>query len=137
MGDIIYWGGLCVTAIISFGIAIESTNTINSNNLDQSDAKKEAFETTTSTPAPPSPDGSFNNDNDPNKRNWEKVNEKYLEKELSKQGTNPHQLKQDFLGRKSSVKRYDLYVDKGTGQLGIYDKIARALIEITDYFIGG
>ncbi|MBQ7064906.1 MAG: RHS repeat-associated core domain-containing protein, partial [Firmicutes bacterium] len=138
VGDIIFWGGLCVTTIISFGFAFECSNTTDSYFLEQNYTSKiEQEAISISTPASPPPSGPPNNDKDPNKRNWQKVNEKYLEKELSKQGTNPHQIKHDYLGKKVSVKRYDLYADKGTGQLGIFEKITRALIEITDYYIGG
>lgn len=64
-----------------------------------------------------------------------KSNEKYLEKKLEEQGTNPHQLKYDYLGQKVKVKYYDIYVDKATGQLAIFQKSTGNLVVITDYFI--
>ena len=73
--------------------------------------------------------------NDKNNRNWQKVNEKYLEKRLAEQGTDPHQLKYDYLGQKVKVKHYDVYVDKATGQLAIFQKSTGNLVVITDYFI--
>ena len=81
-----------------------------------------------SAASPPDP-------NDKNNRNWQKVNEKYLEKRLAEQGTDPHQLKRDYLGRKEQIKYYDIYVDKATGQLAIFQKSTGNLVVITDYFI--
>ena len=81
-----------------------------------------------SAASPPDP-------NDKNNRNWEKVNEKYLEKKLKEQGTNPHQLKRDYLGKNEPIKHYDIYVDKATGQLAIFRKIPLKLVVVTDYFI--
>ena len=85
---------------------------------------------TDSAVSPPDPD-------DWNRRNWQKVNEKYLEKQLEKQGTSPHQLKRDYLGQKAEIKRFDIYADKGTGQLAIFEKSTGNLVAVTDYFIGG
>jgi RHS repeat-associated protein len=78
---------------------------------------------------PPDPD------DDGTKRNWETVNEKRLENALEEQGTDPHQLKQDYLGKSASVQKYDIVVDKYSGQLGIIEKATGVLVAITDYFI--
>lgn len=41
----------------------------------------------------------------------------------------------DYLGQKVNVKYYDIYVDKATGQLAIFQKSTGNLVVITDYFI--
>ena len=41
----------------------------------------------------------------------------------------------DYLGQKVKVKYYDIYVDKATGQLAIFQKSIGNLVVITDYFI--
>lgn len=41
----------------------------------------------------------------------------------------------DYLGQKVKVKYYDIYVDKATGQLAIFQKSTGNLVVITDYFI--
>ena len=40
----------------------------------------------------------------------------------------------DYLGQKVKVKYYDIYVDKATGQLAIFQKSTGKLVVITDYF---
>lgn len=59
----------------------------------------------------------------------------YLEKELKKQDTDPHQLKKDFLGDKAPISEYDIYRDKNSGQLAIFKKSSGKLAIITDVFI--
>ena len=44
-------------------------------------------------------------------------------------------MKYDYLGQKVEVKYYDIYVDKATGQLAIFQKSTGNLVVITDYFI--
>lgn len=44
-------------------------------------------------------------------------------------------MKYDYLGQKFKVKYYDVYVDKATGQLAIFQKSTGNLVVITDYFI--
>ena len=68
--------------------------------------------------------------------NWEKKSEKYIEKALSKQNTDPYTLKKEYLGKNAPISRYDLYVDKVTGVIGIVEKASGKLVVITDYFIG-
>lgn len=85
------------------------------------------------TASPPTP-GSNKNSKD-NNGNWEKVNERYLESQLRKQGTDPHSIKYEYLGSRAKVSRYDLYVDKVSGRLAIFEKSTGRLVEITNYFI--
>ncbi len=62
-----------------------------------------------------------NGDEDPdnNKRsNYEKINDNYLKRK----GIDPHELKRELLGRKAKISRYDLYKDKSTGQIHIFEK---------------
>lgn len=77
--------------------------------------------------------GPNNDDNDKNKRNWEKVKEKYLEEKLAEQGTSPHEIKYEYLGKGAKISLYNIYVDKVSGQLAIF--MGKALVYITDYFI--
>ena len=86
-------------------------------------------------PNPKRPDDEEGEKNS-TKRNWQKAEEKYLESELEKQGTNPHELKRDYLGDRAVIKNYDIYVDKNNGQLAIFQKSTGRLVEITDFFIG-
>ncbi len=44
-------------------------------------------------------------------------------------------MKYDYLGQKVKVKYYDIYVDKATGQLAIFQKSTGNFVVITDYFI--
>jgi len=78
--------------------------------------------------------GSSPGDPDP-RRNWQSIKEKYLERALEQQNTDPHQLKRDYLGNKAQISRYDIHIDKGTGQLAIVEKSTGRLMEITNYFI--
>ena len=132
VGDIIYWGGL---GLLTIGVKIvgdcsmaqctdpfyskpgstskQSSSTISSNNG--------------SATAPPDP-GNNNN------HNWQRKKEKYLEQQLKKQNTDPHTIKKEYLGNSARISRYDLYVDKGTGQVAIIEKATRRIIEITNYF---
>ncbi len=41
---------------------------------------------------------------------------------MKDQGINTHELKKEWLGNKSEIKKYDLYVNKGTGEIIIYRK---------------
>ena len=79
-----------------------------------------------STPANPPPDRD---------RNWEMVNERYLERQLDKQNTGPHSIKREYLGNRASISEYHIRVDKPTGQLGIFQNSTGQLVEITYYFI--
>ncbi|EOZ3175781.1 polymorphic toxin type 33 domain-containing protein, partial [Yersinia enterocolitica] len=44
------------------------------------------------------------------------------DKFLKNNGVDAHQIKKDFLGAKAEIKLYDIYVDKGNGQLWIFRK---------------
>ncbi len=85
----------------------------------------------TAAPAAPEPD----DENGKQNRNWNKVKEKYLEKKLKELGTDPHKIKEEYLGKGAELKKYDIYVDKATGQLAIFEKSTGKLVEITYYFI--
>jgi len=82
-----------------------------------------------STPANPDP-------GDPQgRRNWQRVGEKWLKKNLREQGLDPHALKREYLGQKAPVSFYDIFVDKSTGQLAIFEQSTGRLVQITSYFI--
>ena len=104
--------------------AKEMISILNGENKESDKAEKSIA---VSTPASPDPD------KDP-KRNWEDVKEKWLEKKLKEQGTDPHKVKQEYLGKDAKVSRYDIRVDKNSGQLAIFDKSGN-LVEITHYYI--
>lgn len=67
-------------------------------------------------------------------RNWKKVDDKYLKDALREQDTTPHELKREYLGKKAEIKKYDIYRDTVTGQLGIFDKFGN-LVQTTYYYI--
>ena len=121
VGDVFYIGGIVVLVLWSLGMAADI--------LDSADFNIES-NGLISTPASPQPPKK-----DDNGRNWKRVNEKYLEKKLKEYGTDPHSLKYDYLGRKANIKLYDIFVDKITGQLAIFEKSTGKLVEITHIFI--
>ena len=88
------------------------------------------------SPTPPG-NGNWNNRNRGNQSrgNWQNVKDNYLKQQLQKQGTNPHALKYEYLGKRAEVKLYDIYKDKGTGRLAIFEKSTGRMVAITDYFI--
>ena len=94
-----------------------------------------ATKVSVSSPAPPPGPGN-NRNNNSNRRNWEYKNEKYLEKQLKRQGTDPHAIKREYLGNNASIAKYDLWVDKSSGQIAIVEKMTGRIVEITHYFIG-
>ena len=51
-------------------------------------------------------------------RNWDKVNDSYLKEK----GIDAHDLKKEAIGKKAPVSRYDIYVDKDTGELFVFLK---------------
>ena len=117
--------GVSSASVSAFQRAVEQAN------ANDNSGKIETKSISGTTPAtPPDPNGSNNN------RNWKKVNDSYLKKQLQKQDTNPHDLKYDYLGRRAQISLFDVYVDTTTGQLGIFSK-SGDLIMITEYFIGG
>ena len=61
-------------------------------------------------------------DPDDNRKNWKKIASEYLEQKLNKQGTDAHKVKQEYLGKKANISQYDIYVNKDTGQLGLFEK---------------
>ena len=88
------------------------------------------------SPAPPG-NGNWNNRNggSQDRGNWQNVKENYLKQQLKKQGTDPHTLKKEYLGKKAEIKLYDIYKDKVTGRLAIFEKSTGRMVVITDYFI--
>ena len=88
------------------------------------------------SPTPPG-NGNWNNRNNnrDGQENWQKVKEKYLESKLRQQGTDPHAIKYEYLGKGASVQRYDIYVDKISGRLAIFEKSTGRLVGKTYYFI--
>ena len=99
----------------------------------QSAASTSVVEISASSSAPPPDPG--NNRNNSAKRNWEYKKDKYLKQQLKDQGTDPHSIKKEFLGNKAEIAKYDLYVDKGTGQIGIFERGTGKLVDITEYYI--
>lgn len=57
-------------------------------------------------------------ENDKSKGDIEKIDEKLLDKE----GLDAHEIKKDALGKKAKISRYDLYKNKKTGEIEIYEK---------------
>ena len=88
------------------------------------------------SPAPPG-NGNWNNRNggSQDRGNWQNVKENYLKQQLKKQGTDPHTLKKEYLGKKAEIKLYDIYKDKVTGRLAFFEKSTGRMVVITDYFI--
>jgi len=74
------------------------------------------------------------NPGDP-ERNWQRANDNWLKRALREQGTDAHTLKEDYLGRGARISLYDIYVDKNTGQLAIFEQATRRLVTITHYII--
>ena len=74
-------------------------------------------------------------DPDDNRKNWKKVASEYLEQKLNKQGTDAHKVKQEYLGKKANISQYDIYVNKDTGQLGLFEKSTGNFVGYLDYFI--
>ena len=56
--------------------------------------------------------------NDIEKGNYNKVRDNYLDN----MGIDAHEFKKDFLGRKAPISKYDIYVNKDTGELFIFKK---------------
>lgn len=68
--------------------------------------------------------------------NWQLTKERYLEKKLMEEyGIDPHDIKIEVLGKRANLKLYDIYADKNTGQLAVFRKGGKELVEITDYYI--
>ena len=111
--------GIAITAIVAI-IVVEANDS------------KQYVDTTgdisISTPASPEPP-------EPQKRNWKKLDEKYLEKELKKQDTNPHELKQEYLKSGEKISHFDIYRDSNSGQLALFEKSSNTLAYLTDYYI--
>ena len=74
-------------------------------------------------------------DPDDNRKNWKKIASEYLEQKLNKQGTDAHKVKQEYLGKKANISQYDIYVNKDTGQLGLFEKSTGNFVGYLDYFI--
>lgn len=54
---------------------------------------------------------------------------------MNKQGTDAHKVKQEYLGKKANISQYDIYVNKDTGQLGLFEKSTGNFVGYLDYFI--
>ncbi|MCO6514867.1 MAG: hypothetical protein J6589_10460 [Snodgrassella sp.] len=67
-------------------------------------------------PNPPDPDDQDNGEDKP--KDLKKVDDNYLKQ----RGHNAHEIKQEFLGDRAEIKRYDIYVDKKFGKLWILRK---------------
>lgn len=74
-------------------------------------------------------------DPDDNRKNWKKVASEYLEQKLNKQGTDAHKVKQEYLGKNDNISQCDIYVNKDTGQLGLFEKSTGNFVGYLDYFI--
>ena len=48
---------------------------------------------------------------------------------MNKQGTDAHKAKQEYLSRKSNISQYGIYVNKDTGQLGLFEKVQATLLD--------
>ena len=140
VGDLVFWGVLsilCVGEILypDYNKAhYGTTNSIQSkdkkgNNKSQSE---NIFSFGSTTASPPGPENNHNNHNE---RNWEYKSERYLQRQLDKQSTSAHSIKREYLGSRAEIARYDLYVDKNSGQIAIFEKATKQLVEITNYFI--
>ena len=137
IGDFVFWGVLgilCVNELLSHDYndshycATDSAQSRYKEN--NSESRSEIINNYGSTTA--SPPGPGNNHN---KRNWEYKSERYIQRQLDKQNTSAHSIKREYLGRNAEISRYDLYRDKSTGQLAIFEKATGQLVQITDYFI--
>jgi filamentous hemagglutinin len=69
------------------------------------------------------------NNSESNKPDLKRVEDKYLKK----QGIDAHELKKDYLGKKAKIQRYDLSVDKKTGQLYIVNKKNEIIMKTLEY----
>ena len=58
-----------------------------------------------------------------------------IEKELKKQDTNPHELKQEYLKSGEKISHFDIYRDSNSGQLALFEKSSNTLAYLTDYYI--
>ena len=74
-------------------------------------------------------------DSDDNRKSWKKVASEYLEQKLNKQGTDAHKAKKEYIRRKANISQYGIYVNKDTGQLGLFEKSTGNFVGYLDYFI--
>lgn len=72
-----------------------------------------------------------NNSSQEKPENPKKVNDSYLKQK----GIDAHSVKNDYLGKKAPISRYDLYVDKVTGRIWIYLKGGKGVPIRTDIYI--
>lgn len=132
VGDVIYWAGLGLLSIYAV-ITVDHTLNDSSNKQSSNDCKKQKAQAQFvagfgSTGAPPQKPNN-------NKQDLEYKKEKYLERQLRKQDTDPHSIKKEYLGNKAEIAKYDLYVEKGTGRVVIVRKSTGAIVDYTHYYI--
>ena len=77
-------------------------------------AESEAEDESGDTPV----ENDENLDEDLETGNFNKVNDNYLKRK----GIDAHEVKKDVLGRKAPISKYDIYVNKDTGELYVFKK---------------
>jgi len=69
-------------------------------------------------------------------RNWQRVEDRRLKRALQQEhGISPHELKHEYLGQRAQIRFYDIFIDKNSGQLAIFEKSSGRIVVITDYII--
>ncbi len=66
-----------------------------------------------------------------NQCNWNVISDNFLKRK----GLDAHGIKYEYLGKKANIKLYDLYYDKSTGPIAIFEKATKKIVEVTTYFI--
>ena len=115
IGDIIYWGGVVASVVVDAvtyvgvdNVAAVADGIMHSDQAAQQ--VKDLIDNTTSNDTSP---GDPNN-----KPNFQKANDSYLKKN----NIDAHKLKQDILGKKADISKYDIYMDKNTKELYVFQK---------------
>ncbi|WP_165011072.1 polymorphic toxin type 33 domain-containing protein [Neisseria yangbaofengii] len=101
-----------------FSLSENQTDKPNSGSYKANDIPQ----STAGAPMPP--------DDDDDKQNIQKINDGYLKRK----GLDAHRIKEEFMGRGNN-SRYDLYVDKNTGEVIIFRKGGLGNGTRTGYFI--
>ena len=68
---------------------------------------------------------------DSKKGNYVKVEDNYLKKK----GIDAHELKKDIIGKKAPIAHYDIYINKDTGELFIFEKAGKGVGIPTEEFL--
>jgi len=131
----------------------KSTNSVDSKTSTQTSTETNSKEDANPTPGNPPQQGtstagaaSPNGDNNKNKKddkkddkknensiqNMQKADDKYLKKN----DIDAHDVKYDVLGKKASISKYDIYINKATGELFIFLKGGKGVGIPTGIFIG-